>query len=184
MKKIRILLVNLVLVFVVLGFVSLTTFAEPTSPVPVVPGTNASTTTASESPDGTILPATSKSVRDCKDVMNTMNTAQSDAIDKFKSNKAENQGYINEILACGIKTGSIRLWMLPYYIRYILQFIVGLSGLIAVGGIIYGGYLYLFAGIADDKDKGKKAIEFGIIGLVLTLIAWAIVNIVISVVSG
>lgn len=75
------------------------------------------------------------------------------------------------------------MWMIPFFIRYVLEFIIGIAGLLAVGGVVYGGYLYLFAGLSDDKDKGKNAIKNGIIGLVLVLTAWAVVNIVIGLVT-
>jgi len=85
-----------------------------------------------------------------------------------------------QILGCGIKTGNIKLYMIPYYIRSVLEFIIGISGLVCVGAIVFGGYWYLFAGISEDKEKGKKAIQHGLIGMVLTFLAWAIVNVVIS----
>jgi hypothetical protein len=87
---------------------------------------------------------------------------------------------IKNWLGCGIKTGNIKLYMVPYYVRSILEFIIGVSGLVCVGAIIFGGYWYLFAGISEDKEKGKKAIIHGLVGMVLTLVAWAIVNILIS----
>ncbi|MFH1284160.1 MAG: pilin, partial [Candidatus Peregrinibacteria bacterium] len=89
-----------------------------------------------------------------------------------------------DILGCAIKTGDIKLWMVPFFIRYFLEFVIGIAGLVSVGGIIYGGYLYLFAGLSDDKDKGKSAIKNSVIGLVLTLTAWGIVNIVMALVTG
>ena len=90
------------------------------------------------------------------------------------------QGEINNVLGCGIKTGNIKLYMVPYYIRSILEFIIGISGLVCVGAIVFGGYWYLFAGISEDKEKGKKAILYGLVGMVLTLVAWAVVNIIIG----
>lgn len=89
-----------------------------------------------------------------------------------------------DILGCGIKTGDISLWMIPYYIRYVLEFVIAIAGLIAIAGIVYGGYLYLFAGFSDNKDQGKKAIIFGIVGFAMTLLAFALVNIVIALVTG
>ncbi|MDA1061242.1 MAG: hypothetical protein O3B47_05650, partial [bacterium] len=88
------------------------------------------------------------------------------------------------LLGCAIKTGNIKLWMVPYFIRTILEFVIGLAGLIAVGGVVYGGYLYLFAGISEDKDKGKKAIMYGVAGMAITMVAWAFVNIVLAVLTG
>jgi len=138
---------------------------------------------------GTIIPEPSeqfKNASDCQKLMLAVNTdilTARDAVAKREAFGTYNAPY-TDILACGIVTGAIQLWMIPFYIRFVLEFIIGLAGLIAVGGIVYGGYLYLFAGISDDKDKGKNAIKNGLIGLVLTLTAWAIVNIVISVVTA
>lgn len=90
---------------------------------------------------------------------------------------------VNYILGCGITTGNIHMWMIPYFIKYILEFVIGISGLICVGGIVYGGFVYIFSGMGEEKDKGKKALMYSILGLVLTLLAWAIVNLVIALVT-
>lgn len=128
-----------------------------------------------------ILPSTKTTINDCKAVLNTVHMNTTVAKQKFVD---RDDVYIKEVLGCGIKTGDISLWMVPYYIRFILEFILQLGGLVAVGGIIYGGYLYLFAGISDDKDRGKKAIIYGVGGIILAMTAWALVNIVISVVTA
>lgn len=146
------------------------------------------------SKSGTLLPGTSTSVVGCEALMNEVSKNSCYVKNKFFGGpncadagltpniKADVKD--TEILACGIKTGSIHLWMIPYYIRYILQFIIGMAGLAAVGGIVYGGYMYLFAGVSSEKDQGKKAIQYGIIGMVMTLVAWAFVNIIIALVTG
>ncbi len=152
----------------------------------------------------TVLPDVSKEVGStsrCQIVMYDVNFEMDDArkaistredyeLSKATANKLAEDGEsvkfipYTDILACGIMTGDIKMWMIPYYIRYILEFIIGVAGLVAVGALVYGGYLYLFAGISDDKEKGKNAIKNGLIGLVLILTAWAIVNIVLSLVTG
>lgn len=153
-------------------------------------------------PAGTVLPGTEISTTNCKAVMNyvSSNSAKvkeafveggNASFDNFDVNvgdtgklKALNALTLQDVLACGIKTGDIHLWMIPYYIRYILEFIIGIAGLIAVGSIVYGGYMYLFSGLSQDKDTGKKAILYGIVGMILTLVAWAFVNIIIAFVTG
>ncbi len=157
---------------------------------------------------GTVLPDTNKTATDCQKVMVWVNahtdkititqpatgdtgvTATDTSIKALIAGR-ENvpvTGYeggvsYTEVLACAIMTGDIKVWMIPYFIRYILEFIIGLAGLVAVGGVVYGGYLYLFAGLTTDKDKGKNAIKNSLLGLVLIFTAWAIVNIVISLVT-
>lgn len=156
----------------------------------------------------TVLPDTTKTATDCQKIMYWVNAhttnisiTQStgngeegtgvkksikDVIAKRENvNMKEGIGLVTytEVLACAIMTGDVKVWMIPYFIRYVLEFIIGIAGLIAVGGIIYGGYLYLFAGLTSDKEKGKTAIKNALLGLVLVLTAWAIVNIVIALVT-
>lgn len=150
---------------------------------------------------GTLLPTTTASVKDCRGIMNEVaknscwvklkifKTGGGDAAVTCPGSGADPlidtaTVTANDILACGIKTGDMHLWMIPYYIRFILQFVIGLSGLASVGGIVYGGYMYLFAGVSNDKDQGKKAIQYALIGMVMTLVAWAFVNIIMSLVTG
>jgi hypothetical protein len=95
-----------------------------------------------------------------------------------------NEQKSNDILGCALKTGRFSLWMLPYYIKYIIEFILYIGGLVAVGGILFGGATYVFSGLSNDKEKGKKAILYSVIGMVLMYMAWAIVNIVIGLLTG
>ena len=125
---------------------------------------------------GTILPGTEKTIQDCVELMR--DTSLKDKM----NNNWDTEG--QSVLACGIKTGQIRLWMLPYYMRFILELVIQISGLACVAATVYGGFLYLFAGISEDKDKGKKAITYGVIGMVITFLAWAIVNIFIVLLTG
>ncbi len=172
MKKFKILISLVVVLWLSVGVLSVTVLAGQ--------------------PD-TVLPKTDRNVEDCKALMNYLSVLSTDEREyflseqkdfKFTDSDAPFTFTANDIMACGIKTGDIHLWMIPYYIRYVLEFIIGIAGLIAVGSIVYGGYLYLFSGLSQDKDTGKKAILYGIVGMILTLVAWAFVNIIISFVTG
>ena len=132
---------------------------------------------APETRPGILPTAEGEDVDSCKKLFE--DNTSSDLRAKLKDRKD-----VSKILGCGIITGDIHMWMVPYYIRYLLEFIIGIAGLIAVGGIVYGGFVYIFSGVSEDTDKGKKAITYGIIGMVLTLLSWAIVNIVIALVTG
>ena len=58
----------------------------------------------------------------------------------------------------------------------IIRLVLGLLGLIAVIIIMYGGFLWLTARGSEDKiDKAKRTLINGVIGLVIILLAWAIV---------
>lgn len=58
----------------------------------------------------------------------------------------------------------------------IIQLALGLMTLIAVVLIIYGGFVWLTsAGNEENVDKAKRIISAAAIGLVIILLAWAIV---------
>lgn len=144
---------------------------------------------------GTILPDTAyQEIADCEAIMRYVNNHPKEIKAAISSRQAEIAGpsspnfdytpSYTDIMGCAIKTGDVKFWMVPYFVRYILEFIIGIAGLASVAGIVYGGYFYLFAGLSDDQQKGKNAIKNSIIALVLSLSAWAIVNIVISLVTS
>ena len=144
------------------------------------------------SPSGTVLPEVGENFDDivqCQRLSLAVNK-NPDGFDKMIAErkiltvKGLDAVYPNDVLGCAIKTGDIKIWMVPYFIRYILELVIALAGIMAVGGFIYGGYLYLFAGISEEKEQGKNAIKNSIIAMVLILTSWAIVNIVIALVSG
>jgi cytochrome bd-type quinol oxidase subunit 2 len=58
----------------------------------------------------------------------------------------------------------------------ILQLVLGLLALIAVVMIIWGGFTWLTAGGNEEKvEQAKRIITAAIIGLIVILLAWAIV---------
>lgn len=68
-------------------------------------------------------------------------------------------------------------------IKNITDWILGFVGMIAVLMIIWGGVLYLTSAGDEDKAKtGKRTVSYAIIGLVVAGIAYAIVNVIITVI--
>lgn len=58
----------------------------------------------------------------------------------------------------------------------IMRWMLGIMTLIAVVMIIYAGFVWLTAaGNEDNVDKAKKIISAAVIGLIVVLLAWAIV---------
>ncbi len=88
------------------------------------------------------------------------------------------------ILACGIRTGRISFALLPYFVTYIANFLLGLSGIIAVLFIVIGGYNYIYGGIMDQKEKGKNTIMHALIGMWVAILSWVIVQVVLTAVTS
>jgi len=94
--------------------------------------------------------------------------------------------YTNSISECNIADNHAGSKNLMETINTIISVVLGVLGILAVAYIIYGGFMFTTA--AGDPAKTKKAREtimYGVIGLVVALLAFAIVNFVLtSVFSG
>lgn len=63
----------------------------------------------------------------------------------------------------------------------IINWVLGLLGIVAVIMVLYGGFQWLTAGGSEDKvASAKKILQSAVIGLIIILLAWAIVNYVLS----
>jgi len=100
-------------------------------------------------------------------------------------------GYTDEIapkrdvlLGCAIKTGRISLSMVPYFIQYISNYLLGMVGLVSLLFTVLGGFLYIAGGLNEQKDKGKKYITNALTGMGIAFLAWTIVNVIMAALTG
>jgi PKD repeat protein len=71
------------------------------------------------------------------------------------------------------------------FVLNVTNFILGFLGLTAVIVIIYGGFVYVTAAGDEGKtEKGKKSVSYAIIGILMILASFAIVNTVLQAPSG
>lgn len=127
-----------------------------------------------------LLPSTKLDDSNCRSMINDYNAAE----DQKAFLTVEGGVTRNDLLACGIKTGEIGLDMIPYYISYVTNFLLGLSGLICVLFIVIGGYHYVLGGLTEEKEKGKNTIKHALMGLGIALLSWTIVTVLINAVTG
>ena len=87
----------------------------------------------------------------------------------------------NSLTECGGLKGSSNQNDLMAQANTIINVVIGVIGFVAVAFIIFGGVQYTTS--AGDPGKVKKAkdtILYGIIGLVVAMLAYAIVNFVLA----
>lgn len=82
-------------------------------------------------------------------------------------------------LADKFQAGTLQLYDVPVYIKYLTEKLVWVAGLLAVLAIIWGSYKYLIGGLTDDA-KGAKTI-FGNVfkGLAFVVLAWMIIDLIV-----
>ncbi len=67
----------------------------------------------------------------------------------------------------------------------IIEIVLSVIGVLAVGVMIYGGIMYIIStGDAAKVNRAKHIIMYGLIGLVISLLAYMIVQFVIKSVTG
>ncbi len=63
----------------------------------------------------------------------------------------------------------------------VINILFGLLGIISVGIVLYGGYVYMTSGGVEDKiTTAKKILVNGVIGLVIILSSWAIARFILQ----
>ena len=80
-------------------------------------------------------------------------------------------------LAEKIQTGEIHLTDLPLFIIEFINFGLIIAGSISLLFLVIGGYRYIIGGVVQaQREQGKNTIIYALLGLVIALLSWAIVN--------
>ena len=92
-----------------------------------------------------------------------------------------NSRYEHSVAECNVEKVTQGQDDLMTTLKNIINVIIGIVGFLAVVMIILGGISYTTsAGDASKVKKAKDTIMYGIIGLVIAILAFAIVNFVLS----
>lgn len=80
----------------------------------------------------------------------------------------------------GLGTSDLKMTVIN-----IINWVLGLLGIIAVIMVLYAGFQWMTAGGNEERiASAKKIISAAVIGLVIILLAWAIVNFVLATASN
>lgn len=70
-------------------------------------------------------------------------------------------------------------------VRTIINYFLGFLGIVVLALVIYGGLLYVTAGVNEGgADTGKKIITYAVIGVVIILLSYVFVNTLLSIGTG
>lgn len=61
-------------------------------------------------------------------------------------------------------------------LNILLQVVISLGALIAVGALVYGGVAYMISGVSETHSEAKHRIEAAFWGLLILLASWLILN--------
>lgn len=117
---------------------------------------------------------------------NELKAALEQADQNVESESAESAENFNqsELFGCAISTGRISLQLIPYFISYFANWLLAMIGIVAVLFIVLGGYFYIWGGLVEQKEKGKKYIVNALMGMSVALLSWVIVTIIVNAITG
>lgn len=87
---------------------------------------------------------------------------------------------------CNFVTGDFNFECLPLYLAYIIRLFFGMAGGFAMFQILQGGYEYALSGLQPvasglpDKEAAKKRITNAIVGLVVVVLSYMLIDTLIT----
>lgn len=107
------------------------------------------------------------------------------ATDQAKTNCTNFQSQFNGAFSWITNSNIDRFCTASGLAIFVIQTIISFSGVVAVLFLIVGGFFYLTsAGNEEQAEKGQKILTNAIIGLVVIVLAYALVAIIGSVVTA
>lgn len=86
-------------------------------------------------------------------------------------------GFMAQLQAnCNFLTGRMTAACIPLFIGHLVRFIISLIGLFFLLNIMYAGYQIAFGSLTGNRDKGKTRLTWSIIGFVVTVCAFVILD--------
>ena len=90
---------------------------------------------------------------------------------------------VTGITGCDFSTGRLLSACIPNFIAYLVQFIFSLLGMFFLLNVIFAGYQIAVSGLTGDKEAGKKRLMWSVVGLIVAICAFVILDLVLSVIT-
>lgn len=87
------------------------------------------------------------------------------------------------IPGCDFRTGWLTAMCIPNFIAHLIAFIFSLLGVFFLGSVMYAGYQIALSGITGDKEAGKRRLTWSIIGLIVAICSFVILDLILSVIT-
>ncbi|MDO8648911.1 MAG: pilin [Candidatus Peregrinibacteria bacterium] len=91
---------------------------------------------------------------------------------------------LNRAVNCNFVTGEFDFGCIPLYLAYLLQVLFGVIGTVCVIEIIWAGYQIALSGVTGDKEKGKARLTWALIGFVIAILAFLIIDLFVTALIG
>lgn len=83
-------------------------------------------------------------------------------------------------IAEAFKTGDFTTELIIKFGLHIIQLLIEIAGVVAIILVMIGGYRYVIGSFSEEKEGGKNTITYALIGFATCILAWVIVDLVIT----
>ncbi len=87
-------------------------------------------------------------------------------------------------LADRVELGQVEIKDVLFFIVKLIDLVSALAGTLCVIMLLYGGFQYMMSGLNDDKESAKKTLRYAITGLIVTFLAYLIINLIFAQFTG
>lgn len=87
------------------------------------------------------------------------------------------------IQGCDFQTGRLSSACIPNFVAHLIAFIFSLLGVFFLANVMYGGYEIAMGGITGDKESGKRRLTWSVIGLIVAICCFIILDLILSVIT-
>lgn len=81
------------------------------------------------------------------------------------------------------ESGEVTADCVPQYIAYVIQQVFAFTGAVCLIMIMIGGFQYALGNVAGGKDRAQATIRNGIIGMVVSALAFFILSFIINAIA-
>lgn len=96
---------------------------------------------------------------------------------------AQNLRVITNLPGCDFTTGNLQASCIPAFIGHLIQLVFGLISILFLLNVMYAGYQIALGYIRGEKAEGIERLRWSILGLIISVCAFLILDLAVSVIS-
>jgi hypothetical protein len=97
---------------------------------------------------------------------------------------AQNIRVITNLPGCNFRTGMLQASCIPIFIGHLIQIVFSVISVLFILNVIYAGYeIAIGYSTSGEKSKGVDRLRWSIIGLAVSVCAYLILNLAVSIIT-
>ncbi len=96
---------------------------------------------------------------------------------------AQNPAVVTTLPGCDFETGRLAAACVPIFVGHLITLIFSLVSAFFILNVMYAGYQIAMGSWTGEKSEGKERVTWSVIGLVVTVCSYLILDLAVSVIT-